>query len=79
MQERNEQTLKEIFSAVFEIDQGVDVTTIRRVTEPKWDSLALTSIIAGLESEFSIQLDTSDFGRISSYAATRQFLLEKGL
>lgn len=79
MQEKNEQILKDIFSAVFELDQEKDVTAIRRVSEPDWDSLALTSIVAGIESEFSIQLDTSDFERLTSYLAIRQLLREKGL
>ena len=79
MQEQNEQILKDIFSAVFELGDGDDVTKIRKVTEQKWDSLALASIVAGMESEFSLQLDTNDFERLTSYAATRQFLAEKGL
>ena len=79
MQEQNEQTLRDIFIAVFELGDDEDVTNIRRVTEPRWNSLALVSIIAGVESEFSLQLDSSDTERLTSYAATRQLLVEKGL
>lgn len=79
MQEKNEQILKDIFYAVFDLDEKTDVTSIRKIAEPKWDSLASTSIIAGIEGEFSIQLDTMDFEKMTSFAAIRQLLIEKEL
>ena len=75
----NEQILKDIFMAVFELEEDFDVTKIRRITMPSWDSLALTSIVAGMESEFSIQFDTNDFEHMTSYAAIQQILIQKGL
>lgn len=52
---------------------------MRRVTEAKWDSLAHTSIVAAVESEFGIGLESADMDRMTSFAATRLLLEEMGL
>ena len=51
----NENKLQEIFTAIF--DRADDVTKLRRLSESDWDSLANTSLIAAIESEFDIELD----------------------
>lgn len=73
----NEAKLVEIFRVVLEVD--ADVQSARRVTERRWDSLAHTSMIAAIESEFSLQLEIGDMERMTSFAATRLLLEEKGL
>ena len=75
----NEQKLKEIFRVVLDFEDDHDVSTVRRLAEAKWDSLAHVSIVAAIESEFSLNLETSDMERMSSFAATRLLLEEKGL
>jgi acyl carrier protein len=69
--------LQEIFRSVFEFDPSADVTGVRRLTEPKWDSLAHVSLVAGIESEFGIELDTADALAITSFKATELVLQEK--
>lgn len=73
----NEAKLVEIFRVVLEVD--TDVQSVRRVTERRWDSLAHTSMIAAIESEFGLQLEIDDMERMTSFAATRLLLEEKGL
>ncbi len=75
----NEQKLKEIFRVVLDFEDDHDVSTVRRLAEVKWDSLAHVSIVAAVESEFGVNLDGADMERMSSFAATRLLLEEKGL
>lgn len=75
----NEQKLEEIFRIVLELEADCDVSTVRRLAEFRWDSLAHVSIVAAVESEFGVNLDGAEMDRMSSYAATRMLLDEKGL
>ena len=75
----NEQKLVEIFRIVLDFDDDYDVSTVRRLAEAKWDSLAHVSIVAAVESEFSMSLDSADMDRMTSFTATRLLLEEKGL
>jgi len=74
----NQAKLIEIFRVVLELDDSCDVQLVRRVSEPKWDSLAHVSLVAAIESEFGVNLDSEDMERMSSYAATKLLLEEKG-
>lgn len=71
--------LEDIFRAVFELSNGVDVTRVRQISEPRWDSLAHVSLVAAIESEFSISVDAADALRMTSFNATKLLLEEKGL
>lgn len=77
MNQHNEEKLQEIFKTIFE--NASDVTRLRRLAESTWDSLANTSLLAAIESEFNIELDIDDMERMSSYAAVKLLLEEKGL
>lgn len=79
MKPGNEAKLAEIFRVVLDVDNDYDVISVRRVAEPRWDSLAHTSIVAAAESEFGIELEIADMDRMSSFTATRLLLEEKGL
>ncbi len=74
-----EKKLFEIFQVVLELDADEDVQSLRRLNEKRWDSLAHTSLIVAIESEFGIKLDIADMDRMTSFAATRLLLEEKGL
>jgi acyl carrier protein len=69
--------LQEIFRAVFELPGGTDVTTLRQMNTPKWDSLAHVSLVTAIESEFGVSLDAAEQLRMTSYAATELLLDEK--
>lgn len=71
--------LQEIFRAVFELPATADVTRVRQINEPKWDSLAHVSLVAAIESEFDLTIDTADALRMTSYPATQLMLEERGL
>ena len=75
----NEIKLAEIFRVVLDFDDNYDVSSVRQLTEPKWDSLSHMSIVAAIESEFGLNLESADMERMSSFTATRLLLEEKGL
>jgi acyl carrier protein len=70
--------LQDIFRAVFEMPEGTDVTNLRQMNTPKWDSLAHVSLVTAIESEFGVSLDAADQLRMTSFAATALLLDEKG-
>lgn len=75
----NEEKLAEIFRIILDVDDSSDVSSVRRIAEAKWDSLAHVSIGAAIESEFGLRLEIAEMERMSSFAATRLLLEEKGL
>ena len=71
--------LVEIFQVVLDVEDGYDVKSVSRLDEKRWDSLAHVSIVAAIESEFSLHLEIADMDRMTSFEATRLLLEEKGL
>jgi acyl carrier protein len=77
MQASDEVRLQAIFRAVFELPQNRDVTAVRQISEKTWDSLAHATLVAAIESEFSISIDIADALEMTSFEATRQLVAEK--
>jgi len=75
----NEEKLANIFRVILDFDENKDLSSVRRIAEAKWDSLAHVSISAAIESEFGLRLEIAEMERMSSFAATRLLLEEKGL
>lgn len=69
--------LAEIFRIVLDLPPGSEVEKLLRITEPKWDSLAHTSLIASIESEFGVRLSVADGERITSFRAAHLLLCER--
>jgi acyl carrier protein len=79
MNPANQIKLEEIFKFILDLEEGANISAIRKVAHPKWDSLAHTSLVAALESEFDIRLEVADMDRMTSFAATCLLLEEKGI
>ncbi|HEY4136571.1 MAG TPA: acyl carrier protein [Alphaproteobacteria bacterium] len=71
--------LEEIFRIIFDVEAARDVASVDKKTEPRWDSLAHTSLVAAVEGEFGLTLDIADMEAMTSYAAVRKFLEEKNV
>lgn len=69
-----EQKLAAIFRAVFELDDDADVSGIRQLNFPKWDSLAHVTLVGAVESEFGISIDIADSLELTSYEAMVVYL-----
>lgn len=72
-----EDKLAQIFRIVLDLPDDADVSRLRRINEAKWDSLANTSLVTALESEFGITMDSKEIERLTSYQATLLLLEEK--
>lgn len=71
--------LVEIFQIILDVDSSFDVRSVRRINERRWDSLTHMSLISAIESEFGFTLDISEMERMTSFAAVRALLTDKGL
>ena len=68
--------LQAIFRGVFNLLDSADVSRCRQVSTPEWDSMAHVSLVAAIESEFSVSIDAADSITLTSYEATRLYLEE---
>ncbi len=76
---RSSDRLDQIFKAVLDLPGSADVTRLRQINAPGWDSLAHVSLVAAVESEFGLQIDAADSLELTSYEAVRAYLEDKGL
>jgi acyl carrier protein len=73
------QLLQQVFLVALDLPEGIDASSIRRISEPKWDSLAHTTLVFAIESEFGVSFSAQETERITSFASARLLLEEKGL
>ena len=71
--------LRTVFRKSLELpgDYSVDNLAYRDID--KWDSLAHMSLVAGIEDEFDVLLDTDDVIDLSSFAKAREILERLGV
>lgn len=74
MNEKIEILLKNIFSVVLDIDDISGIVSIRRLSEPKWDSLANVTLIGAIENEFCITLSIDEINSMTSYKSIKLML-----
>jgi acyl carrier protein len=77
MQQDDMVRLQSLFRAVFELPESRDVTTLRQTDEAAWDSLGHATLVAALESEFGVSIDSFEALKMISFEATRAILSEK--
>ena len=78
MTQENERKLAEVFRAVLGLGPNTDVTGVRQLSTPGWDSLAHVSLVAAIESEFGISIDIADSMALTSFRAVTLYLEEQG-
>jgi acyl carrier protein len=71
--------LEAIFRVVFKLPSEAPVSHLAQGVDSAWDSLAHTLLVAGVESEFGIAIDTADSLELTSYAAMAKYLEKRGL
>jgi acyl carrier protein len=71
--------LDAIFRVVFKLPADAPVSHLAHGVDAAWDSLAHTLLVAGVESEFGITIDTGDSMELTSYAAMAKYLEQQGL
>jgi acyl carrier protein len=71
--------LKNLFVEVLELPEGVEVETLKYRDIPQWDSLGHMSLVAAMEDEFGVQLDTEQVIGMSSFKVALDMLKELGV
>jgi len=75
--------MKKSLAQLFAESLAIDITLIGDALSyqgiPQWDSVAHMTLIAALEDEYEIMLDTDDIIDMSSVAKARQILAKYGV
>lgn len=71
--------LRDVFRKALELPADAEVESLRYRGIEAWDSLAHMSLIAALEDEFDIMIDTDDVIDMSSFGKAREILARHGV
>lgn len=77
--EATEQKLRSAFSKALGIPKSEINDEVAYDKSKGWDSIAHMALIAALDSEFDIMLDTDDVVDLSSYAKSKEILRRYGV
>lgn len=75
----SEAKLKTIFSQTFEIPETQVVDDLAYTSIPLWDSIGHMALIAALDREFDVMLDTEDIIEMSSFKKAKEILTKYGV
>ena len=75
----NLQKYNSIFMNLFEVSEDVLNDTFNFGVAPGWDSLAHMELIAQLEDEFEIMLETDDITHFGGYENGKKILAKYGI
>jgi acyl carrier protein len=68
------QRLREAFRTALDLPADAPVDDLQYQGNEKWDSLAHMSLVATIEDEFSVMIDTDDVINMSSFAEAVRIL-----
>jgi acyl carrier protein len=71
--------LRKVFRSSLELAEDFDVDGLEYRGIEKWDSLAHMSLVAAIEDEFDIMIDTDDVIDMSSFTKAREILGKHGV
>jgi acyl carrier protein len=71
--------LKNLFVEVLELPEDVDVESLKYRDIAQWDSLGHMSLVAAIEDEFDVQLDTEQVIGMSSFKVAVDMLKDLGV
>ncbi|MFO1325294.1 MAG: acyl carrier protein [Burkholderiales bacterium] len=72
----NEATLRQVMSAILQVDPGVLGEDSSMDTIKTWDSLRHMQLVLALEDEFGVTIPDEDVANITSYTLVRLVLAE---
>ena len=72
-------SLVQIFAEALTLDPELVTDSLSYQGISQWDSVAHMTLIAALEDEYEIMLDTDDIIDMSSFAKARQILTKYGV
>lgn len=68
------QKLKLIFAEVLNIEEAIITDNLAYNSIPEWDSVAHMALVAEIDDQFDIMLDTDDVLDMSSFAKAKEIL-----
>jgi acyl carrier protein len=71
--------LRAVFTRSLGLAEGAAVDGLEYRSIPQWDSLAHMSLVAAMEDEFDIMIDTDDVLDMSSFAKAAALLAKHGV
>lgn len=71
--------LQEIMRVALKLPAGAAVRDARQQSVATWDSLAHVTLMLAIEGEFGTSIDVADQLELTSYAAIRSYLEERGV
>jgi acyl carrier protein len=71
--------VREAFAKALDLPPDFDVEALEIGKDPHWDSIGHMALVAELEAQFGIMLETDDIVAMSSYAASIQVLRRYGV
>jgi acyl carrier protein len=71
--------LKEIFSKTFEVPVSMIVDDFSYRSIALWDSIGHMALIAALDNEFDVMLDTQDILDMNSFQKSKEILIKHGV
>ena len=74
MDEGHRDKLLSVFKKSLTLDRGIDPATIKYGETRGWKSLAHMSLVAAIENEFDVMLDTADVLDMSSFEKAVQIV-----
>lgn len=74
-----EKRLKKVFATSLGIDESLVTDELKYNSIPEWDSVAHMSLVAAIEDEFDIMLDTDDIIDMSSFKKAKEILAKYGV
>ena len=75
----NETRLKKCISESLGLETGMITDELAYNSVKQWDSVAHMALVAALETEFNVMLDTDDIIAMSSVGVAREILRKHGV
>ncbi|RKN14922.1 acyl carrier protein [Micromonospora musae] len=72
------QRLRTVFRTALELPEDAEVESLEYRGIEQWDSLAHMSLVAAIEDEFDVMLETDEVIDLSSFDRARQILEKHG-
>lgn len=72
-------TVRQLFRATFALDAAASVDALVYNGIAEWDSVGHMRLVAALESQFDLMLDTPDVLDLSSFAKALEILARHGI
>jgi acyl carrier protein len=79
MNDKSYQNLHDLFAATLGVERDLVNEELCYRSIPEWDSIGHMALVAAIESEYEIMLDTNDILDLSSVKVVKEILVRHGI